>query len=1547
MMHGSFVDSPVAVVGMAALFPGAPDLATYWANVAAGVDAITEVPTDRWDAAVFGAHPEEPPRPDRFPCRRGGFIQEGAGFDPQAFGIMPVAIADSEPDQLLALKVAAAAIDDGGGPDRLLVRPERAGVVLGRGGYLTPGLARIDQRVRVANQVSSVLRDVLPNVSEADLERVRVAFQDAVGPERPEASIGLVPNLAASRIANRLDLQGPAFTIDAACASSLVAIDHAVRELRSGRCDVMLAGGTHHCHDVTLWSVFTQLGALSTRQRIRPFDREADGLLIGEGTGVVVLKRLEDAEADGDRIYAVVRGTGVASDGRDASLMKPKVGGQVLALERAWADAGRLDPATIGLVEAHGTATPAGDSAELATLAAFFGGAGSVDADAPVLGSVKSMIGHAMPAAGIAGFIKAVAALHHRVLPPTLHVDTPHPALADTRFRVCDTAEPWELRTSQHTVRRAAVNAFGFGGINAHVVIDEAPGMAAVGRFVPMGTALAPAPAPAEPTRASEPAAPADTVWVFAGPDALSLLEQLDGSFDDVLARHRFRGTLPQGPARLTIVDANPKRLALARKVVAQGSRWLGRNDVWFSPAPQLGAAGGTVAFLFPGVEPTFDPRVADIAEWLDHEPIDLGGADHLGYQGRAIVAVGRLLHRALGHLGVRPGRIAGHSVGEWTGMIASELIPPHTVDQFIESIDPGTLEVPGVLFAAMGCGADVSAQLIDGLPDVVVSHDNCPHQSIICGSEASVRTALERGKLRKVLAQELPFRSGFHSPMFEPYLTPIRGHLDRLPLQAPVVPLWSATTVAPYPDQPDDVRDLAVRHLLEPVRFRPLLEALYADGVRAVVQLGVGSLTAFADDTLRETPILSIAATTPKRAGLDQLRRVLAGLWTEGLDDVRFDLLDRDGSALVAPTAASPSGGNEILLDLGAPWIRLPGLTVAPRNGGIESIPGSSDFGGSGVGGSGVGGSGVDDHHPLRRTGDPLLAELDGVLAEARRASEDVMALLRGTTPSAGPGGQPFVDDAVASDNAVAPDNAVTAADAFAPAARSSIDEHVRTMEVSTATMPWLLDHCFYRQPEHWNDESDLFPVVPMTAMLDLFTFEAEALVPDHVAVAITDIRALRWTSAAPPIEVVVKATRKDRPDGGIDVKVVLEGYARGTVRLAERYPEPPPSESTPLANDRPSIVDATELYLGRWMFHGPSYQGITEILGVADNGIRGVIEAPDAPGSLLDNAGQLMGYWVMQAVDHDRLALPMSVGSVEFYGPPPAPRTPMTCTVWFDRLTEEVARSHMELRQPDGAVWCRITDWDDKRFDSDDVVWPLLRYPERYDLGEEHRGGWVLVRERWRSSASRELMMRRYTNADERAEYDRRTPHDQRSWLLGRIAVKDAVRRSLWHGSTDPADRRPLFPVEVGVEHDEAGKPTVVRPSEAVGVPVSLAHTEWLAVAIAGEPDGLAVGIDIERVAPRQTHFAAMTLSDTERGLLLSGRDQTEAERDLVLTRLWAVKEAAAKAAGTGLQGQPKRFAISEVDGPRHRVGDRWIDTTTISTTEGEYVVAWTLIR
>lgn len=638
--------TPVAIVGMSVLLPGAADLDSYWRNLLAGTDAITDVPDGRWDADAYYRPDSAGGRAvaDQVYCRRGGFVDGLAEVEVTRFGIMPNSVSGTEPDQLIALNVAAAALADAGGDDHLPDR-HRIGVVLGRGGYLTPGLVRLDQRVRTAGQLVRTLGELMPELDPAQLDRVRTAFTDKLGPDSPESAIGLVPNLAASRVANRLDLRGPAYTVDAACASSLVAVDQAVNELASGRCDLMLAGGVHHCHDITLWSVFSQLRALSPSQRIRPFHRGADGILIGEGTGVVVLKRLADAERDGDRIYAVIRGTGVASDGRAAGLVNPDPGGQAHAVRQAWRAAG-LDPAqpgSLGLLEAHGTATPAGDAAELATLLEVFGpgesngvGAG----DPAVIGSVKSMIGHTMPAAGVAGLVKAALAIHHGTLLPTLHCDDPHPALAATRFRPLDTAEPWET-TAEQPVRRAAVNAFGFGGINAHVVLEEAPGARTRTTVSPSPTVTV-----VEPER----------VLLLAADTPEGLAALLDADDTAVLAAGLdATRTHPQaGRTRLGIVDPTAKRLTLARRAVAKGRAWHGRSDVWFRPEPLRGDTEGELgglAFVFPGLEGDFEPRVDDIAAHFGLDGVlpageraevgDVGGTDS-GSSGSGCCSTGR-----------------------------------------------------------------------------------------------------------------------------------------------------------------------------------------------------------------------------------------------------------------------------------------------------------------------------------------------------------------------------------------------------------------------------------------------------------------------------------------------------------------------------------------------------------------------------------------------------------------------------------------------------------------------------------------------------------------------------------------------------------------------------------------------------------------------------------------------------------------------------------------------------------------------------------------
>ncbi|MFF4438660.1 beta-ketoacyl synthase N-terminal-like domain-containing protein [Streptomyces sp. NPDC001621] len=1565
--------TPVAIVGMAVLLPGAPGLDAYWRNLRDGVDAIRDVPADRWDADYYDPGSAAGPAvPDRVYCRRGGFVDGLAEVEVTRYGIMPASVPGTEPDQLIALDVAAAALADAGGADRLPER-HRVGVTLGRGGYLTPGLARLDQRVRTAGQLVRTLGELLPELSTAQLDRVRTAFTERLGPDSPDSAIGLVPNLAASRIANRLDLRGPAYTVDAACASSLVAVDQAVTELAVGRCDVMLAGGVHHCHDITLWSVFSQLRALSPSQRIRPFHRDADGILIGEGTGVVVLKRLADAERDGDRVYAVIRGTGVAGDGRTAGLVSPDPGGQARAVRQAWRAAG-LDPAapgSIGLLEAHGTATPAGDSAELSTLATVFGPRGSLgEGRRPVLGSVKSMIGHTMPAAGVAGLVKAALALHHGTLLPTLHCDDPHPALAATRFRTLERAAPWETDAGG-PVRRAAVNAFGFGGINAHVVLEEPA------RARPAPTpAVRPAPASAvRPVPASVSLVEPERVLLLAGERTEDLAVSLAADDTAVLAAglDPSRPHPEAGPVRLGVVDPTAKRLALARRALAKGRAWQGRNDVWFRPGPLLGPAGrGRLAFVFPGLEGDFTPRTDDVAAHFGLAPVSGTGTDvrvdDVGRHGFGVVGVGRLLDRALRRMGVVPDAVAGHSVGEWTAMVAAGMYSAAEVDAFMAEFDPDTVTVPGLAFAAVGASAaQVRAALAESWTDsgIVLSHDNAPRQSMVCGPDAAVEGFVRSFRARGVICQVLPFRSGFHTPMLEPYLGPIERAADRFRLHPPTVPVWSGTTAAPFPEAEPAVRRLFVRHLLEPVRFRELVEALYADGHRVFVQTGPGRLTSLIGDTLGDRDHLAVAANTAHHGGLAQLRRAATALWTAGAAVAPAvpapapsprPPADHLPYAKQPPTAGQPPTAEPSMpAERPMPAEHVPAGPTASRGAPAGRPPVRLDLGGALVSLDGPGLAALRaELRPVAQpagtptvldglaTRFPAAAELTALLQDTADTAAQLIAAHHRRTTATAPPARP--------DSAAAAIRNPPAGTAPAGPPEPAAGPTVTTLHVSPQTMPHLLDHCFFPQRPGWPEVADRWPVVPATTIVRHMTDAAERARPGLRAVAVLGARFDRWLTATPPVDVAVAVTPvPGHPDR---VGVTFGPTARAVVELAPHHPAPPPPRPLPDAPERVPEHTAAQLYRDRWMFHGPGFQGLTELTAIGERHIRGVITAPAAPGALLDNVGQLLGYWIMATRTERTVVFPVQIGRLRFHGPHPAPGTEVRCLVRITSLTDTLLEADAELTVG-GRVWAVLGGWQDRRFDNDPTTRPVERFPERHTLSEARTGGWALVHERWPDLASRELIMRNSLGGAERAAYADRPPRGRRQWLLGRIAVKDAVRQWLWrHGEG------PVFPAEIQVRNDELGRPYVtgVHGRTLPPLDVSLAHRAEAGVAIVRPHSPRpGPGIDVEEVTDRDPATLGTALGPAELRLLRDlSADGTGAEA-LWFTRFWAAKEAVAKAEGVGFGGRPRDFTVLEAapDGGRLLVAGRLERAYTVHCAPAhnppalpprDYVVAWT---
>ncbi len=901
----------VAIVGMACAFPGSRNLAKFWQNIVDGVDCIAEAPVERRDGERF--HDPDLSDDDRVWCKRGGYLGSSFAFNPFRYGTMPRAIEGAEPDQFLVLRTVHEAIEDAGYLHRDL-HATRASFVLGRGNYLGAGLANLLQRSVITEQTLEIIRRLHPELTLEQRRAIKKEMRTALPGFFSDTAPGLIPNITTGRVANRLDLTGATFTVDAACASSLIATEIVVRELLSGQCDLALAGGVHIFTNVPFLTVFTALGALSRSGVIRPFDEECDGMLPGEGVGIVVLKRLADANRDGDRIYAVIKGVGSSSDGRAMSVTAPRVEGEVLALQRAY-DRSGVSPETVELIEAHGTGTPVGDPTEIEALRRVFG-ARIGGAATCAIGSVKSMIGHAMPAAGVASLIKTALALHHGVLPPTLHCRQPHELLRrnDSRFFVNTGVRPWIRGAGDHP-RRAGVNAFGFGGVNAHVVLEE----------------CADAGANERPTLLRD--------WdselcVLQGETRPALVTEAQRVRDYLKAANgvalcdlafTLNGCLKVSGHRLAVVAASLTELAekldraidrLQKPDCTQIKDTAGIYYFGESPLRE-----GKVAFLFPGLGSEYVDMMSRLCihfpdlracfDGLDRSIAEIDGvrpsavifpppawtqeeaeanARRLGkieQANPALLTANGAMFTLLQRLRVQPDMMTGHSSGEWVALPASGMAE---VDEFVGGMRSlneawsglaNDKTVPRMVMLAVGADRDAVRELCEEIErSICIVNDNCPHQVVIVvqleDAEAIRRTLLSRG----VFVETLPYEHGYHSPDFGYVTEALRKYFSSLRLSKSSTAVYSCATAERYPDSPEAIVDLLSRTFAQPVRFRDTVEAMYRDGARIFVEVGPrGNLSAFVDDILRGRPHMAVATNQHRRSDLLSLHHALGKL--------------------------------------------------------------------------------------------------------------------------------------------------------------------------------------------------------------------------------------------------------------------------------------------------------------------------------------------------------------------------------------------------------------------------------------------------------------------------------------------------------------------------------------------------------------------------------------------------------------------------------------------------------------------------------------------
>ncbi|MFF9773847.1 acyltransferase domain-containing protein [Streptomyces sp. NPDC013978] len=786
---------PVAVVGVGCRLPGGVHgPAEYWRSLLDGVDAIRRVPEDRW--RDFTPYPPA----DALPY--GGYLDDIAGFDADFFRITPREASVMDPQQRILLEVVRETLDHAAVP---------------------------------AGSLAGSATGVFVGVSAPEYGQLTGADPAAVDPWAPA---GGALSVAAGRLAYVLDTRGPSLAVDTACSSSLVAVHQACVSLRTGESDLAIAAGVNLLLSPTVTVAFRRAGALASDGRCKPFSKAADGIGRGEGCAAVLLKRLSDAERDGDRILAVVRATAVNSDGRSNGLLAPNPAAQQALLRTAYARAG-LSPSHIDHVEAHGTGTPLGDPIEAGALGAVLG-AGR-DPDQPLLlGSVKGNLGHLESAAGIAGLVKTVLALHHDLIPPSLHCAEGSALDADARLRVVTEAEPWPRYGGTAT---AGVSGFGFGGTNAHAVLEEwRPG------------ALLPPPAEEPPARLhllSD--LDADRVRDTAGLLADWLNTPEGGAAHPADVARTLAGRTGRGPVRAAVVAADRAELADGLRALAAGrphTRVLvgdrdvvGRGPVWvFSGYGSQWAGMGrrllTEEPAFAAAVEKLDGQLAPACGLSLYEHLASGGdLDRLEVAQPVLLGMQLALAELWRAYGVEPVAVIGHSLGEVAAAVCAGALEVSEAARVVA--------VRARLLSGLRGGAMAVVDLDDAelpllerdFPGVQVAVHSSPGQKVVTGEGEPVARLVERLEKEGRAARAMRVVGAGHSAQVDPLLPELTAELAGIRGGCPRLPVYSTVLDDPRGDCVFDAAHWAA-NLRRPVRLDRAVAAASADGHTAFVEL-------------------------------------------------------------------------------------------------------------------------------------------------------------------------------------------------------------------------------------------------------------------------------------------------------------------------------------------------------------------------------------------------------------------------------------------------------------------------------------------------------------------------------------------------------------------------------------------------------------------------------------------------------------------------------------------------------------------------------------
>jgi len=933
----------IAIVGAGAVLPDAPNVEAFWQNIKNGRYSITEVQPDRWDAALY--YDPDHSVPDKTYSKIGGWVREFV-WDPLKWRLpIPPRVVDAmDGAQKWAIACTIEALKDFGYPGRPLDL-DRTAVILGNAmagerHYQTALRVNFPEYARELADSASFA--ALPESVRKDITR---ELHDRIGkflpPVTEDSMPGELANCIAGRIANVFNFHGPNYVCDAACASAMAAISSAIEGLVQRDFDTVVTGGIDRNMGAQTFVKFCKIGALSATGT-RPYAEGADGFVMGEGCAIFVLKRLADAERDGDKIYSVIRGMGGSSDGRGKGITAPNPVGQKFAIERAWQNAG-LSPATATLFEGHGTSTQVGDAVEVRCLVDVLK-ASNLPPKSVALGSVKSNIGHLKGAAGAAGLLKAALALRDKVLPPSVHCEHPLPEIdsADSPIRVNTELRPWTMPPDG--VRRAGLSAFGFGGTNFHAVLEEyiphrlnGNGKKTVAVSEVPTSVVSEASMNAKEvsqTSASSYKVPLRGALVIGATSEAELVERLRA-----VQKTAQDGQAP-APAAPTAADLRaPERIAidyidaadLATKS-ANALKALAANQpaIWkalraqgifrgHGPAPKVAflytgqgsqyvnmlnpirAAEPIIAEMFAEADRIMTPILGKpLTEYIYVDPSDpkaVAKADEDLRQTEitqpAVMAIDMAMTKLLAAYGIAPDFTMGHSVGEYGALIGSGALPFADALEAVSARGRGMTQVAvkdkGLMAAVFAPLEEVERTLktIDGY--VVIANINSEHQTVIGGATEAVKKAIGIFQKGGYEVAVLPVSHAFHTSIVAGASKPLRAVLERLHFESPHIPIVANVTGELYPTGPDVVPqmlDMLSTQVAAPVQFVKGLRTLYDAGARVFVEVGPKkALQGFAEDVLGpKGDVVSLFTNHPKTGDIASFNQALCGLYAAGL---------------------------------------------------------------------------------------------------------------------------------------------------------------------------------------------------------------------------------------------------------------------------------------------------------------------------------------------------------------------------------------------------------------------------------------------------------------------------------------------------------------------------------------------------------------------------------------------------------------------------------------------------------------------------------------